>query len=46
MLTVNVKPNRVQVLPNGLAGITDGLKMFVELKVSGEKLIVRPQETV
>ena len=45
MLTVSAKPNRIQVLPNGLAGIPDGLKMFAELKVSGQKLIVHPQET-
>ncbi|TFK53686.1 GroES-like protein [Heliocybe sulcata] len=40
-----IKPNRVEVLPNGLAGIPDGLKRMEDDKVSGVKLIVRPQET-
>ncbi|KAI0749263.1 GroES-like protein [Daedaleopsis nitida] len=38
-------PNRVEVLPNGLAGIPDGLNRLKEDKVSGMKLIARPQET-
>ncbi|RXW20635.1 hypothetical protein EST38_g5242 [Candolleomyces aberdarensis] len=41
----DIKPNRVEVLPNGLNGIVDGLKRMEEDKVSGVKLIVRPQET-
>ncbi|TFK53688.1 GroES-like protein [Heliocybe sulcata] len=40
-----IKPNRVEILPNGLAGIPDGLKRMEEDKVSGVKLIARPQET-
>ncbi|TFK47715.1 GroES-like protein [Heliocybe sulcata] len=40
-----IKPNRVEVLPNGLAGIPDGLKRMEEDKISGVKLIARPQET-
>ncbi|EJD07037.1 GroES-like protein [Fomitiporia mediterranea MF3/22] len=41
-----IKPNRVEVLPNGLAGIPDGLKRLKENKVSGVKLVARPFETV
>lgn len=40
------QPNRVQILPNGLAGIPDGLELQKQDKVSGVKLIARPQETV
>jgi len=40
-----LKPNRVEVLPSGLAGIPDGLKRMEENKVSAVKLIARPQET-
>ncbi|RPD59731.1 GroES-like protein [Lentinus tigrinus ALCF2SS1-6] len=40
-----IKPNRVEVLPNGLAGIPDGLARLEAFKVSGMKLIARPQET-
>ncbi|KAJ2932483.1 hypothetical protein H1R20_g4578, partial [Candolleomyces eurysporus] len=41
----DIKPNRVEVLPNGLNAIIEGLKRMEEDKVSGTKLIVRPQET-
>ncbi|KAI5115304.1 hypothetical protein M0805_005593 [Coniferiporia weirii] len=41
----SVQPNRVEVLPNGLAGIPDGLERLRENKVSGTKLIARPLET-
>ncbi|EJD07038.1 GroES-like protein [Fomitiporia mediterranea MF3/22] len=41
-----IKPNRVEVLPNGLAGISDGLDRIKENKVSGIKLVSRPFETV
>ncbi|KAH8112705.1 GroES-like protein [Phellopilus nigrolimitatus] len=40
-----LQPNRVEVLPNGLAGIPDGLERLKENKVSGVKLIARPLET-
>ncbi|EJD07075.1 GroES-like protein [Fomitiporia mediterranea MF3/22] len=40
-----IKPNRVEVLPNGLAGIVDGLEQMKANKVSGKKLIARPLET-
>lgn len=40
-----IQPNNVEVLPNGLAGIIDGLARLQAGKVSGEKLIGRPQET-
>jgi len=41
-----IVPNRVEKLPNGLAGIDDGLKKLKDNKVSGVKLIAFPQETV
>ncbi|KAI0364594.1 GroES-like protein [Pilatotrama ljubarskyi] len=40
-----LKPNPVEVLPNGLAGINDGLARMKAGKVSGTKLVARPQET-
>ncbi|KAI0715804.1 GroES-like protein [Cerioporus squamosus] len=40
-----IVPNNVEVLPNGLAGIPDGLERIKQNKVSGTKLIARPQET-
>jgi len=40
-----IVPNRVEVLSDGLAGIPAGLKRMEENKVSGVKLIARPQET-
>ncbi|EIN05617.1 NAD(P)-binding protein [Punctularia strigosozonata HHB-11173 SS5] len=40
-----IKPNRVRVLPNGLAGVEAGLELLRTGKVSGQKLVVRPQET-
>ncbi|KAH9894859.1 GroES-like protein [Cubamyces lactineus] len=43
--TGKVVPNRIELLPNGLAGIPAGLERLENNKVSGTKLIVRPQET-
>ncbi|KAL5504375.1 hypothetical protein ACEPAH_8449 [Sanghuangporus vaninii] len=40
-----IKPNRVEVLPNGLAGIPDGLDKLRKNQVSGKKLVARPWET-
>lgn len=40
-----LKTTPVEVLPNGLAGITDGLKRLENNQVSGVKLVARPQET-
>ncbi|KAJ7504963.1 chaperonin 10-like protein [Mycena galericulata] len=40
-----IVPNRVEKLPNGLAGIVDGLKKMEDNLVSGVKLVVFPQET-
>ena len=40
-----VQPNKIEVLPNGLAGIPEGLERMKQGKVSGIKLVVRPQET-
>ncbi|CAA7269958.1 unnamed protein product [Cyclocybe aegerita] len=41
-----IKPNRVEVLPDGLAGIPDGLKRMADGLVSGVKLVAHPQETI
>ncbi|KAK1229339.1 hypothetical protein PQX77_007593 [Marasmius sp. AFHP31] len=40
-----IKPNRVEKVPGGLAGILDGLARLQENKVSGVKLVVDPSET-
>ncbi|TFK79043.1 GroES-like protein [Polyporus arcularius HHB13444] len=40
-----IVPNRVEVLPKGLAGIPQGLERLKQGTVSGTKLVVRPQET-
>ncbi|KAI5120694.1 hypothetical protein M0805_007657, partial [Coniferiporia weirii] len=42
----SIQPNRVEILPGGLAGIPDGLERLRQGKVSGVKLVARPQETV
>jgi hypothetical protein len=34
-----LKPNKVKIMPSGLAGIKEGLKLLKEDKVSGEKLV-------
>ncbi|KAI0046058.1 GroES-like protein [Auriscalpium vulgare] len=41
-----LKPNAVEVLPDGLAGVQGGLDRMANGKVSGVKLIAHPQETV
>ncbi|KAI0724716.1 hypothetical protein C8Q72DRAFT_857227 [Fomitopsis betulina] len=38
-------PNSVEILPNGLNGVADGLKKL-ETSVSNVKLVARPQDTV
>jgi len=40
-----IKPNKVEVLPDGLKGIVDGLKRMENDQVSGLKLVAHPQET-
>ncbi|KAI0371509.1 GroES-like protein [Pilatotrama ljubarskyi] len=40
-----IKPNVVEVLPNGLAGAQEGLDRLQNNQVSGKKLIIRPQDT-
>jgi hypothetical protein len=35
----------VEVLPGGLHGIVGGLDRMAEGKISGKKLVVKPQET-
>ncbi|KAI0324000.1 GroES-like protein [Cubamyces sp. BRFM 1775] len=40
-----LKPNPVEILPNGLEGISEGLARMKANKVSGVKLVARPQET-
>ncbi|KAF8970576.1 hypothetical protein BDZ97DRAFT_1789880, partial [Flammula alnicola] len=40
-----LKPNNIEILPNGLAGIPDGLARMEADKISGLKLVAHPQET-
>ncbi|KAF8979174.1 hypothetical protein BDQ17DRAFT_1338394 [Cyathus striatus] len=40
-----IHPNRVEVLPNGLHGVSEGLKCMENSQVSAVKLIVHPDET-
>jgi NADPH:quinone reductase-like Zn-dependent oxidoreductase len=37
--------NAVEVIPGGLGGIPEGLALLAAEKVSGKKLVVKPQET-
>ncbi|KAI9034528.1 chaperonin 10-like protein [Hyaloraphidium curvatum] len=39
------KPNVVRVVPGGLAGVKEGLKLLEEGKISGEKCVYRIAET-
>ncbi|KAF5378388.1 hypothetical protein D9757_010864 [Collybiopsis confluens] len=41
----SIVPNRVEKVPNGLAGIDGGLQKLKNNQVSGVKLIAHPQET-
>jgi hypothetical protein len=40
-----VQPNRVEIVPNGLAGIPDALEKLKQGKISGSKLVALPWET-
>jgi len=40
-----IKPNKVTVVPGGLAGVTEGFRRMREKEVSGEKLVFRIAET-
>ncbi|KAG2076352.1 GroES-like protein, partial [Suillus decipiens] len=40
-----IKPNKYEVLPNGLEGIIEGLERMKLGQVSGTKLVAHPQET-
>ncbi|KAF8895981.1 chaperonin 10-like protein [Infundibulicybe gibba] len=40
-----IRPNRVEVLSDGLQGVVDGLSKLASGGVSGVKLVARPQET-
>ncbi|KAJ3994692.1 GroES-like protein [Lentinula boryana] len=40
-----IVPNRLEKIPNGLAGIDEGLQKLKANKVSGVKLVAFPQET-
>ncbi|KAI0635552.1 GroES-like protein [Trametes polyzona] len=40
-----LKPNPVEVLPNGLAGVNEGCARLKAKQVSGKKLVALPQET-
>lgn len=39
------KPNRVRIVPNGLAGVEGGLEELKANKVSAEKLVYRVADT-
>ncbi|PPQ66672.1 hypothetical protein CVT24_008825, partial [Panaeolus cyanescens] len=41
-----IKPNRVEILPDGLNGIPEGLRRLEADEASRVKLIARPQETL
>ncbi|KAI0092860.1 GroES-like protein [Irpex rosettiformis] len=41
----DIKPNNVEIVPNGLAGIPDALTQLALKKVSGVKLVARVAET-
>ncbi|CDO69948.1 hypothetical protein BN946_scf184836.g22 [Trametes cinnabarina] len=41
----DIKPNRPEVIPGGLAGVLAGLERLGKNQVSAVKLVVRPQET-
>ncbi|KAI5122715.1 hypothetical protein M0805_009768 [Coniferiporia weirii] len=43
--TTGLRPNRVRVVPNGLAGVGEGLALLKDDKVHGEKLVYRVIET-
>ncbi|KAA1476198.1 GroES-like protein [Dentipellis sp. KUC8613] len=40
-----LKPNKVELLQGGLAGLAKGVERVGKREVSGEKLVARPQET-
>lgn len=42
----DIKPNAVELLPGGLAGIAKGLEKMKNDAISGKKLVAHPQETV
>ncbi|KAF4614055.1 hypothetical protein D9613_007418 [Agrocybe pediades] len=41
-----IKPNNIEVLPDGLAGIESGLTRMAADQISALKLIVHPQQTI
>ncbi|THH08859.1 hypothetical protein EW145_g2417 [Phellinidium pouzarii] len=41
----SIKPNRIEALPDGLAGIPAGVERIARNEVSGFKLVAHPQET-
>ncbi|KAI0325094.1 GroES-like protein [Cubamyces sp. BRFM 1775] len=41
----SLKPNPIEVLPGGLAGVAEALSLVKAHKVSGKKFIARPQDT-
>jgi hypothetical protein len=42
---VSWKPNKVELIAEGLKGVPAALERMTEGKASGVKLVVRPQET-
>ncbi|KAH9481186.1 Zinc-binding alcohol dehydrogenase domain-containing protein cipB [Psilocybe cubensis] len=41
-----IKPNNIEVLPNGLEGIVEGLSRLEAKQISASKLVAHPQETI
>ena len=40
-----ITPNKITVVPGGLAGVKEGFRRMREKEVSGEKLVFRVSET-
>lgn len=45
MSNVPLKPNKVELIGEGLKGIPDALQRLADGKVSGVKVVARPGET-
>lgn len=45
LTTHRLQPNKVEIVPNGFAGIPEGLERLRRNEVSARKLVARPQES-
>ena len=41
----SIRPNKIRVIPGGLSGVQEGLRLIRENRVAGEKLVYRIAET-